>query len=234
MLANISIDDISPHPRSSTKCLEFCFKLISKFPSIKFTLFVPTAYTRINEPTYDLRAYPNFVKEIQALPPENFEIGQHGHLHGIPNKFNRGEFTFLDHADALDRLQTSQQIFSTCGIKVQPIFRPPGFSLKPGGFAACKACGIQILSLYPQSPYKDVYEGCDEQFDRVVYVNVHPRRPIKNWVPPPEEHLVEKNTLSIMYHACDWDTNYFSQERAEELSAFLENRSTEFCFTEGL
>jgi hypothetical protein len=38
---NISIDDISPHPQSSTKVLDRCFELINVFPEIKFSLFIP-------------------------------------------------------------------------------------------------------------------------------------------------------------------------------------------------
>ena len=43
---NISIDDVSPHPLSSTKVLEQCYYLIEKFEDIKFTLFIPLAYWR--------------------------------------------------------------------------------------------------------------------------------------------------------------------------------------------
>ena len=48
---NISIDDVSPHPRSSANVLERCFEMISVFPDIKFTLFVPTSYWRTMGPT---------------------------------------------------------------------------------------------------------------------------------------------------------------------------------------
>ena len=48
---NISIDDVSPHPLSSTKILEQCYRLIEEFEDIKFTLFVPIAYWRTIGPT---------------------------------------------------------------------------------------------------------------------------------------------------------------------------------------
>lgn len=48
---NISIDDVSPHPRSSKKVLEQCERLIKKFPNIKFTLFIPIAYWRTSGDT---------------------------------------------------------------------------------------------------------------------------------------------------------------------------------------
>ena len=49
-LVNISIDDVSPHPRSSIKVLDRCHELISDYPDIKFTLFVPISYWRTMRP----------------------------------------------------------------------------------------------------------------------------------------------------------------------------------------
>ena len=46
MKINISIDDVSPHPKSSISVVNRCFRLIQEFPDIKFTLFVPIAYWR--------------------------------------------------------------------------------------------------------------------------------------------------------------------------------------------
>jgi len=41
-----------------------------------------------------------------------------------------------------------------------------------------------------------------------------------------------------VYHACEWDRNYLSVEKTEELVGFLknydDNRSLDFCFMEGL
>ena len=47
---NISIDDVSPHPRASINVLERCYELIEVFPDIKFSLFVPIAYWRTQKP----------------------------------------------------------------------------------------------------------------------------------------------------------------------------------------
>jgi len=226
MQINLSIDDISPHPRSSTKCLYRCFELIKDFPSIKFTLFIPTAYTRINELSYDIRNFPDFVKEINSLPKTIFEIGYHGHFHGVPGEFNRGEFTFLDYKTSLDRLLLLRKLFNTCKLNVSPIFRPPGFSLTPGGFIACKEIGIKVLSLYPESPYRLTYLGEENNFDRVVFMNCYPR------VDFPD--IKKINTLSIMYHACEWDKNYFSELRKKELNVFLKDNTPNFCFLEEL
>ena len=63
---NISIDDISPHPRSSTEVLNRCAELIEVFPDIKFSLFIPMAYWRTSRPGTPpekpliVSAYPDF------------------------------------------------------------------------------------------------------------------------------------------------------------------------------
>ena len=89
-LVNISIDDVSPHPLSSTKVLNQCYELIKTFPEIKFTLFIPVAYWRTMKaiaaspaPFY-ISEHPKFCEEIKSLPKENFEIAYHGYHHGIP------------------------------------------------------------------------------------------------------------------------------------------------------
>ena len=81
-LVNVSIDDVSPHPRSSTKVLERCRELINVYPDIKFTLFIPAAYWRTKSQTTEkplhLNQFPDFCKEIKDLDKNNFEIGYHG------------------------------------------------------------------------------------------------------------------------------------------------------------
>ena len=69
-LINISIDDISPHPRSSLKILKQCYELIKIFPDIKFSLFLPMAYWRTkkkgteSEMPYTISDDYNFCQEI--------------------------------------------------------------------------------------------------------------------------------------------------------------------------
>ena len=76
---NISIDDVSPHPQSSVKVLDRCFKLIEEFKDIKFTLFVPIAYWRTfgstaSQRPYYIYEYPDFCECLKNLPKKNFEI----------------------------------------------------------------------------------------------------------------------------------------------------------------
>ena len=105
-LVNVSIDDVSPHPQSSTKVLERCRELINVYPDIKFTLFIPAAYWRtksqITEKPLYLNEFPDFCKEISDLDQNNFEIGYHGFYHGIPNVSNNDEFRYASYEQTVD------------------------------------------------------------------------------------------------------------------------------------
>ena len=77
MKVNISIDDVTPHPFSSTNVLEKCEELLETFPEIKFSLFIPVAYwrtmksgTTTNKPML-ISEYPEFCETLMDLPEEN-------------------------------------------------------------------------------------------------------------------------------------------------------------------
>jgi hypothetical protein len=70
------------------------------------------------------------------------------------------------------------------------------------------------------------YKGEDKKFGKVVYfTSCPPFSPLE---------LVEKT--EIVYHACEWDKNYFSKEMSSELGSFLRTNSGNysFSFIEGL
>ena len=79
---NISIDDVSPHPLSSTKVLNSCRTIINRFPDVKISLFVPASYWRTvrqgvitNIPLQlDLPIFKDFCEEIKNLNKDNFEL----------------------------------------------------------------------------------------------------------------------------------------------------------------
>ena len=89
---NISIDDISPHPKSSVAVLDRCYELIEEFSNIKFTLFIPIAYWRTmknsiaTEKPLLITEYSSFCEELKELPENNFELAYHGYYHGIPGR----------------------------------------------------------------------------------------------------------------------------------------------------
>ena len=65
-----------------------------------------------------------------------------------------------------------------------------------------------------------------ENFEKVVYYNVNP--PFK------ELQLFDKTEM--VFHACEWDKNFLSDEMATSLEEFISSNvdQIEFCFMEGL
>ena len=122
MKVNISIDDVSPHPFSSTRVLERCEELIEIFPDLKISLFIPTAYWRTKKPgtatkiALNLSNYPEFCEEIKELDPKNYEIGFHGHYHGIPHRSDNDEFQDLSYDETDRKVDAMMSEVAKCGL----------------------------------------------------------------------------------------------------------------------
>ena len=76
---NISIDDVSPHPKSSTKVLDRCFELIEQFPELpplqeaKKQLLESTQFTQYKQKLGyedDKVALRQMVKDARAMDKE--------------------------------------------------------------------------------------------------------------------------------------------------------------------
>ena len=231
-LFNVSIDDVSPHPLSSVRVLDRCFALLDEFPSMKFSLFVPVAYWRTipgNPNTVTggpliISDHPEFCRALKSLPPENFEICFHGRYHGIPSMSNNDELQRVSRDDADLIIDTMFEIASLSGVPFKPILRPPAWRMSPAAFDSCREKGIRTLALSPDEYARSTYAGKDSEFGRVVYYNANP--PFKPL------HLFDKT--EVVYHACEWDKNYLSEQAADELAEFLRGKDVEFCFIEGL
>lgn len=177
---NISIDDVCPHPKMGLKSVDLINKLIEKYPNIKCSLFVPTCMTRYKyrEKSYYLPDYPDFVNDLKSLPPENFEICYHGHFHGNANtNSNNDEFRYTNKMDAFSILQKSQKCFNDLGLRVSPVFRPPGFWLSKDSFSACKEFGIKVLALNSKKHCMSCYGGAEKSFGNVIYIGKQMDRP---------------------------------------------------------
>ena len=224
---NISIDDVSPHPLSSTKVIKQCNKIIEKYPEVKFTLFVPVAYwrtMRANVATpqpLELSKFPSFCEELRNLPENNFEVGYHGYHHGIPNVTNNDEFHYIDYNNADYLFKLMRRIAREAGLqdKFKPIFRPPAWKMSKDAIKASKANNIKLLALSPNYEY-------EEEFEHIVYATCGP--------PLFPLELTEKT--EIVYHACEWDRNYLDKNKAENLKDFLlgEKDNIDFCFMEDM
>ena len=226
---NISIDDVSPHPRSSVSVLERCFELMTVFPDIKFTLFVPVSYWRTVGDTatkapLQIDIFPEFCEFLKILPKNNFEIGFHGYYHGIPGITNNDEFKDLNYDQSKKLFEEMYKVTEAAGLSeiFKPIFRPPAWKMSPDALRAAKDSGIEIFALTGD----DIYQGYDKKLDNVIYYNVNP--PLKPL------YLFEKT--EIVYHACEWDQNYLNVEHKEKLESFLEDSvdNIEFCFMDAL
>lgn len=228
---NISIDDISPHPKSSVGVLERCRELIEVFPDIKFTLFIPAAYWRTMGETSTAKAlrldhHPEFCDLLAALPASNFELAYHGLFHGIPGKSNNDEFKELDYSTADKTFKSMRKIVELSGLanKFKPYFRPPAWRMSPQSFSAARDNGIEVLALSPKQYALNTYQDSDREFGKVVYYNVN----------PPFDPLRDFDETEIVYHACEWDRNFLDVKLKNELQDFLANRQCEFVFLEGL
>ena len=220
MKLNISIDDVSPHPLSSIKVLERCHEMIEKFPDIKFTLFVPTAYWRTvregvkTEKPLHLYDYPDFCQSLRNLNKKNFEVGYHGHFHGIPGTNDNDEFHSLTYEEASLKFKEINRVVEESNLRevFSPIFRPPAWRMSPGSILAAKDAGVQVLALSSREYAKSTYGGEDSNFQKVVYYTSAP--------PADTLSIQEKNEL--VYHACEWDKNYLSVSLANQLSEWIE------------
>ena len=229
---NISIDDVSPHPKSSVMVVERCKEIIKLYPDIKFTLFIPVAYwqtiprpgiqTSTHKPL-SIDNYKKFCKYLKQLPEKNFELCYHGVYHGIPFKSNNDEFQYLNFEEAIQKFNLMFDITKKAGLfdKFKKIFRPPAWRMSPGSIKAAQDVGMEVLALSPDDYAKKTYQRADESFKSVVYYNVN----------PPFKELKLFDKTEMVYHACEWDKNYLDEEKKKELCNFIykNKKQIEFC-----
>lgn len=228
-LVNISIDDVSPHPRSSIKVLEKCYDLINEFPDIKFSLFIPISYWRTvkkeiaTESPLQIDLFPDFCEYIRKLPPNNFEICYHGFYHGIPNVTDNDEFKNISEFHARERFLGMFEVVKRAKLEkvFKKIFRPPAWRMSPEAIRVSKDLGFEILALSNLDYALKTYGGEDKNFSSVVYADCF----------PPFEPLKLSKKTEIVYHACEWDKNYLSSVHTNELKSFLNNNRKNIKFS---
>ena len=226
---NISIDDVSPHPRSSIKVLDRCFELIERFPEIKFSLFVPISYWRTIKPKtvthnpLQINLFPEFCDAISALPVKNFEICYHGYYHGIPGRSDNDEFQSIDYNQAIIKFDAMFEVVKLAGLQAvfKKIFRPPAWRMSPNAIKAAKDSGIEVLALSSSEYALKTYAGEDKNFNHVVY----------DTCAPPFKQLQLSTKTEVVYHACEWDKNYLNIEKCDELSKFIEYNISNIKFS---
>ena len=136
---SLSLDDFSPHPRAgfNFESIVWCNKLIERFPDVKISLFVPAAYSRLNERQYYLTDFPEWVKMVKELP-DNYRICPHGLFHRRTitdfvfhkkEASNNDEFQFLNKTQAKVTIHKMLAEFENVGLKYSKVFRPPGWKI---------------------------------------------------------------------------------------------------------
>ena len=230
---NISIDDVTPHPKSSIRVIDQCEKILRRVPSAKFTLFVPTAYWRtvpsppesVCERPLNISEFPDFCKVLRNLPPDTYEVGFHGHHHGIPGVTNNDELKSVNRAQAESLFTRMVRESHNAGLSdvFKMILRPPAWRLSPDAFDA--AVGIfDVLALHPGDEYLPVYGG--------MQFNEHWRRRtvFADAVPPFKEMPESWESLEVVFHACEWDRNYLSDHHVDWAVSLFESSSASGSF----
>ena len=223
MRLNISIDDVSPHKRIGFEAVHRISELISEFPTIKISLFVPTSIRRFRDRekiAYRLDHYPKFVDKLIALPADNFEICYHGHHHGNKKlRKNNDELRYSSEEEAIHILTESQKMFNSVGIIPQPVLRLRGFWISPKSFEACRKFGIKVLALNRASRYRRWYKGEDRKYKHVVYVGRQPNK---------------TSDKEIYYHAGVVQKDFFGKRQCKDLRKMLHRTEVlSFIFMEG-
>jgi len=225
VLVNVSIDDVSPHPKSSTKIFEKCRRLLEYYPDIVFTLFIPISYWRTIGDTatqypLQINKYPEFCQELRDLPKKNFEVCYHGFHHGIPHVSNNDEFKNLNCAQAKHTFDMMFKVVELAGLEdvFKPIFRPPAWRMSQASFDACKQAEIEVLALSADNYVIFSYERADNSFEKVVYYTSA----------PPWRPLILDDRTEIVYHACEWDKNFLSDHAVDDLLQLFAHQDIEF------
>lgn len=238
---NISIDDISPHPLSSDKCLEHCHKLISIFPDVKISLFIPMAYwrsvpdnrsgvdTSTDVPLF-LDKHEELCKTLKGLSEKNFEVCYHGLYHGIPGVSNNLEFKYLNYEDSKNILEEMLEVASKAGLSntFKKIIRPPSWYMSKESIIAARDLGFEYLSLASEKRIRKYYDLEDKSGLDVAYYNICP--PYSDY---PEDIYLKSN---IVFHACEWSKNFLGKDNFDGLVNFLRlwEDKISFGFTEDM
>jgi hypothetical protein len=210
--------------------LERCEELIDKFPDIKISLFVPTAYWRTvksgttTQKPLKLSDFDDFCEELKDLDPDNYEVGFHGYYHGIPGESDNDEFQKISYQEANDKVDLMFAEVAASGLEnvFKKMFRPPAWRMNPDAFRCLSDRGFDIFALTDLEYAVETYADAHMQYKHTMSCQFPPFRPLK-----------KEKKCGIVYHACEWDKNFLSSEKTEELISFisaLEER--EFAFLE--
>lgn len=220
---NLSLDDQSPYPTAGLnfEAVNWCDKLIKRWPDLKIDLFVPAAYTRLGDTNFAfLTKYPDWVKRMNDLPRENYRINPHGYFHarlsaGKHPKSNNDEFQYLSEQQASTVLGHMLGEFEAAGLKYEKVFRAPGWKLSTSTAKVLTELGFTIAG---NQHYYDVLK---DRVPGMCYL-------ITNW--ELREDCVLKGNVFAAGHTSTWCDNFFDEKVYNRVVRLLEAGEFEFKF----
>lgn len=222
---NLSLDDFAPYKRSGLyfESIEWCDKLIEKYPEIKINLFVTAAFCRLGEQPCYLTKNPEWVKKVNNLPKSNYSINFHGLYHrrtdGKHPNSNNDEFMYLRGEQANVVIDTMIKEFDKAGLKHKNVFRPPGWKISTSATKALTDRGFIIAG---NQSYYDLHKDRVPGLRWVSY----------NW------DLTKLCDLSgdiyAFGHTSSWTNNYMDETRFKLIDDVLSKELFEFAFIEEL
>lgn len=238
---NLSLDDMSPHPRAGLnfESIQWCEELIADYPQIKINLFVPAAYCRLGEenPCY-ISKNKEWLNSLKSLPIHNYRVNAHGLFHRRINKkygnSNNDEWQYLTYSSAVVLRNHMAMEFAAAGLFkmglfpnqahpiFMPTFRPPGWKISKGAIQALQANGGAGVTCFAGS--KEYYEKVKDVLT-VKWVSY-------NW--DLTGSCKEKGDIVAYGHTSDWTNNYMNEDRYKLIKSLLDSEKFDFRFIEDM
>jgi hypothetical protein len=221
---NLSLDDFSPHPRAGLnfESIQWCDRLIEKWPKVKINLFVPAAFARLGENPHFLYNHPEWLGGVKNLP-SNYRINTHGYFHRRQNKkyppSNNDEFQYLNRKQAEAVIYNMTTTFNRTGLKYRKTFRPPAWKISRGAAEVLTECGFIIAGdqKYYQR-HKDIPKL------RWISYNWDLNNPCS----------IKDGGILAFGHTSNWTSNYFCEKTYKYVVDLLNNDTFDFRFLEDL
>jgi hypothetical protein len=221
---SLSLDDQSPYPTAGLnfEAIDWCDKLIQRWPGVKIDLFVPAAYSRLTdkEPRF-LSNYPDWIKRMNDLP-DNYHINYHGYYHKRLSvkhgNSNNDEFQYLNRQQALTIVNHMMGEFQVAGLKAHKTFRAPGWKLSVDSANVLTELGFKIAG------NKEYYDKLNGKVPGMQYS-------ISNW--DLNDDCVLSGDVFACGHTSVWTTNYFNEKALDRVLRLLDLRPFDFYFLNG-
>lgn len=236
MKFNLSLDDMSPHPRAGFgfESIGWCNKLIKKYPDLKINLFVPAAYCRLGEEPCYLSNHKQWLDRLKKLPLDNYRVNVHGMFHRRISKkhgnSNNDEWEHLSLGGARVLAREMAGEFARAGLFkagyfpnqahpiFMPTFRPPGWRISREAVQALQSSSGNGIACFAGS--KEYYEKVKDVLEvKWVSYNWDLTGPCK-----------VKGDVVAYGHTSDWTNNYMDKERYKLIKNFLDKHANDIEF----